>query len=57
MRLGAILHKYRTMSDLSLRELAMEIGTTAPTLSRIERGEMMDGETMVKILVWMLENG
>lgn len=54
MRLGTILRKYRKMEELTVRDLALEIGLSAPTLSRIERGEKMDGDTLVKILGWML---
>jgi len=43
------------MSDLTLREAAKQIGLSAPTLSRVERGLAMDGRTLAAILRWMTE--
>lgn len=54
MRLGQILRKWRRAEDIGVREAAKQIGVTHGTLSRIERGEMMDGATLAKILVWLL---
>lgn len=45
--------KWRKMSDLGIREAAKQIGLSAPTLSRVERGYRMDGETLYKILNWL----
>jgi transcriptional regulator with XRE-family HTH domain len=42
------------MSDLTEREAAKELGVSLSTLSRIERGEAMDGVTLAKILAWLL---
>ena len=55
MRLGALIRKWRTMSELTVRVAAPMIGISAATLSRIERGEPMDGATLAKVLRWMLE--
>jgi transcriptional regulator with XRE-family HTH domain len=54
MRLGSVLYKWRKMSDLSLREASIKIGTSTATLSRIERGEAMDGSTLACILLWLM---
>lgn len=43
------------MSDIGVREAAKEIGVSHGTLSRIERGEAMDGNTLAKILLWLLK--
>lgn len=51
-----MLKKWRFMSELSLREAAEEMGISTPTLSRIERGDSMDGTTLVKILHWLLDD-
>lgn len=53
MKLGEVIRKWRKMSDIGIREAAKEIGVSHGTLSRIERGEVMDGKTLVKILVWL----
>lgn len=42
------------MSDLGIREVAADIGVSHGTLSRIERGEAMEGETLAKVLVWLV---
>lgn len=57
MRLGEILWLWRRVSNITLRNLADEIGTSAATLSRIEHGEEMDGTTLAKILTWMMGPG
>lgn len=54
MRLGIVIRKYRLMSELGIRELAKEIGTSTATLSRIERGFPADGNTLAKVLVWLM---
>jgi len=42
------------MADRSLREVARNMGMSAATLSRVERGEVMDGKTLASILRWLL---
>ena len=54
MKLGEVIRKWRAMSELGVREVAKEIGISHGTLSRIERGEAMDGLTLTKILIWLL---
>lgn len=55
MRLGKIIRRWRQIEDLGIREVAKEIGVTHGTLSRIERGENMDGRTLAKIFLWLTE--
>lgn len=43
------------MSEVTTRDLAERIGISAATLSRVERGEAMDGATLAKILNWLFE--
>jgi transcriptional regulator with XRE-family HTH domain len=43
------------MKDLSIRDVAHSVGVSAATLSRIERGENMDGVTLAKIFKWLTE--
>lgn len=54
MRLGEIIRRWRKWSELGVREVAKEIGVSHGTLSRIERGEEMDGATLAKILTWLM---
>ena len=56
MRIGDVLRKWRKMSDFTLKDAAKEIGVTLSTLARIESGEMMDGETLAKILTWLISS-
>jgi transcriptional regulator with XRE-family HTH domain len=52
-RLGRMLLLYRASEDIGIRAAAAEIGTSAATLSRIERGYSFDVETAMKLLVWL----
>ncbi|HLL74794.1 MAG TPA: helix-turn-helix transcriptional regulator [Pyrinomonadaceae bacterium] len=54
MRLGDVLRKWRRASDRDLRAVAAEIGISHGTLSRIERGQKVDSDTMLKLLVWLI---
>lgn len=55
MRLGDVIRKWRKMSDIGVREAAKEIGVSHGTLSRIERGEPMEGRTLAKLLEWLFK--
>lgn len=54
MRLGKVIRYWRKMSDVGIREAAREIGVSHGTLSRIERGEAMEGATLAKVLGWLM---
>lgn len=53
-RLGEMLRLYRTVNQQSLRDLAPQVGTSPATLMRIETGQAMDADTMLKLWAWML---
>ena len=53
--LAAVLKQYRWASKIGVRELAAEIGISYATLSRVENGEMPDGNTLRKILFWLMK--
>lgn len=55
MRLGLVLYKWRHMSEISIRDASKMIGVSPATLSRIERGEEMDGQSLSKILIWLMQ--
>lgn len=56
--IGEMLKRYRQHGNLTMRELALTIGVSAPTLCRVERG---DGEpdltSALKLLSWMFGGG
>ena len=52
--LGKLLTLYRNMHGVSIRALAVWVGTSAATLNRIERGQAMDADTMLKLWAWLL---
>lgn len=54
MRLGKVIRYWRKMSDIGIREAAQQIGISHGTLSRIERGEAMEGDTLAKVLGWLM---
>jgi transcriptional regulator with XRE-family HTH domain len=56
LRLGKVIRYWRKMSDIGIREAAQQIGISHGTLSRIERGEAMEGETLAKVLGWLMAN-
>ncbi len=54
MNLGKVLSSWRWAEKLTLREAAAHMGTSAATLLRIERGLPMDGDTLAKIITWLI---
>lgn len=57
MKLGSVIAAYRAVHQINIRALAKEIGTSFPTLSRIERGKSCDAATLIKILAWLFKEG
>ena len=55
MRLGAVIHKWRVMSELSVRDAAGIIGISATTLHRFESGDDVDGRTLIAVLKWLMD--
>lgn len=53
MRIGSIIRKWRIVSERSLRSLAEEVGISHSTLARLEKGENIDGRSLVKVLTWL----
>ena len=51
--IGQLLVLYRATKGYGVRELSHEVGVSAATLSRIERGHAMDAETLLKIWAWL----
>ncbi len=53
-RLGLALRLYRTMKLLGVRDLAAQIGISAATISRIERGHAMDAQSLLAVINWLM---
>ena len=54
--MGIVIKSYRIHKEISLRVLAIEIGISASTLSRIENGNFKpDLVTFKKILDWLIK--
>jgi len=66
-RLGTLLKRFRTNGTgvyysygedhMTCAQLAKQIGVSKPTLTRIETGKSVDGDTMVKLMLWLFEKG
>lgn len=52
-RLGRLLVLYRATTNVGVRELGREVGISAATLSRVERGHAMDAATLLKLWAWL----
>ena len=55
MRLGIVIADYRFANRRGVRGVAREIGISAATLNRIERGENCDAVSLTKILAWLFD--
>jgi transcriptional regulator with XRE-family HTH domain len=53
MRIGIIIKKWRLVNEITIRDLAAEIGISAATLYRVETGRAPDGLTLIKIFDWL----
>ena len=54
MKIGSVIRKWRNASDMTLQELADEMDVNLSTLARVETGEECSGDTLAKILVWLV---
>lgn len=54
MRLGTVIRAWRQGAKLGVREFSAQLGTSTATLSRLERGFPVTGETLILILKWLL---
>ncbi len=54
MKLGEVIRRWRVVSERNVRDVAAEIGISAATLSRIERGQKMDGGSLALVLNWLM---
>lgn len=54
MNIGMVIAGFRWAHRINIRDLAKELGVSSATLSRIECGKSCDGDTLAKIISWML---
>lgn len=52
--LGEILNCWRWQKRITVRDAAVQIGLSASTYSRLERGCSIDGDTLATVLAWLL---
>ena len=52
--LGPIMRSWRHGEDKEIETMASEIGIEADQLSRVERGEPCDSDTLASIIIWMI---
>lgn len=52
MKIGRLIENYRVMNRLEQKTVAAEIGVSPGVLGRIERGESVQGESLVKVWAW-----
>lgn len=53
MRVADLLINWRFINKLTQRDAALQIGISASSLCRVEKGSTPDGETVVKLVAWM----
>jgi hypothetical protein len=54
--LGDMLRCFMAMEQMTMRELAPQIGISHPTLFRVCKGYAMDANTLLKVLNWMVRS-
>ncbi len=54
MRIGELLKSYRKMHRVSIDCVAKSIGVSKATLSRIENNKHVSGETIIKLMTWLM---
>ena len=54
MRLGLVLSAYQQKHDLEAKDMALEIGISSSTLSRIKSGKSPDAVGLAKIMIWLV---
>jgi len=52
--LGEVMRLWRQEHRLSVREAAAQVGISAATWNRIERGHGLSAQVLVKLLDWLV---
>lgn len=51
--IGKLILLYRSVNQISVRDMGNTIGISAATISRIENGGNVDALTMLKLINWL----
>lgn len=51
--IGLLLRAWRAHEQIGVREASRRIGISPATLSRIENGNNVDGNTMLRLMAWL----
>lgn len=54
MLLAQLIRKWRLMAEVSIVDVAAEIGIPAPSLAKFEREGTISGENLGKVLTWSM---
>lgn len=54
LRLSDLIAQWRWATRLELSDVATEIGISGSTLARFEKGENPSGDTLAKLMRWVL---
>jgi len=54
MRIGKVIRKWRVSTEVTIRDLAKEMGLDAATLLRVEQDKEPSSATLKAILFWLL---
>ena len=55
MKIARVILLYRTAENMGVRDVARETGISSATISRIENGGAVDGDTLLKLLQWLFK--
>jgi transcriptional regulator with XRE-family HTH domain len=55
VNLSQVLRQWRYAERLELKGAAKLIGISPATLSRIEKGQSVGGDTLARLVTWLLE--
>ena len=54
MNLAAVIAGWRWAKRMTLRDASLVIGISHSTMSRLERGQALDGHSLRAVLCWLL---
>ena len=54
MRVAKLITNWRFIEKVNLRDAANMMDISSSSLSRIERGRIPDGETLIKLISWLV---
>lgn len=54
VKLADLIRMWRASRNITSRELAAEIGVSHSTVLRIEQNKQVDGDSLAKLLIWLI---